>query len=782
MTTQLPPQRTTLKRKSEESWYVPTLDYYIALAISRNDKISTKENLDAANGILSKRTLNYVLKPFGDKADKYLQGDKLPGELREIGIINLIRDRQIGEYLELPYTFTVVVHNAKAVLEHNADIRAKIELLMQQAYVNEVNKIQDSGVPSQNVPDIAKFAEDYSQSWLESRANHALKKVMLHNQENDFEVLRAKNFFYWWSCEEFYTYRYIDGDRVRVESIHPLQAYPIDNGEEFVEDMQGMLIRRFIDFNTFVSTYSNRFTGKQKDLVYQLIQKHNAGMPLDIPAQIYYKDFRDFETRDNVFTDATVDFGNPSRIIEDRMTFVTQKLIKILTYTGSDGVVRETVVDENYELDIDNGDISIEEDYINTIMTGYRFGGNTGLYIAPEEEIVQRRDKNNPSLVKLPYGGKTCIFNGLKRNPIPKRVLPYEALLRLFTLSLERTIAKYRPDFLTMPKSVLEGGEEGDAVGRMFYLKADGTLIYDDELVDLQTVVKGVRVVAGSGAEKYLIAIRELIQDVKRQAMEVANMNNERLGDTPTSATATGAKLNMYQAKVGSNLMIYMFNKSLEKDHNSDVEFTKYAWINGKKGTFVNPLTKKVEEVDVDGIENLESDCGIFMTNSSEEYNKLQQYRQLAFSAGQNGDMVLASESIAGDSVAELRGFVRKHDETTKEFQMNMGQQKAAAQEKLLAMTNEAKAKEYAQEKELLAFKENAETERTIMKINAEAGNKQLDITSRNTFDNLGTEDATKTNLKREEMTQKERLKDKDIQIKREQIKSNEKIAKENKP
>ncbi len=780
MISKLPEQRTTMAAKKEPKWYVPTIDYYIAKAVATNDKTDTVRNLNAANGIIDDESIKYVLKPFGDKTDVYLKGNKLPGELRDVDLITSVKDKQIGEYLELPYRYTIITHNANAVMKHHADIRKQMEKLMQQAYINEVNKVQETGVPSQDVPDLASFAEKYTRAWLEDRATEAMKRLELHNQENNFEVLRAKNFFYWWGCEEFYTYRYIDGDCVRVESISPTQAYPIDNGEEFVEDMEGMLVRTPINFNTFISKYGSKFTGAQKDIVKNLTDKFYSGLPLEITYQMYYKDFRDWENiklqpnQAGVGNAATNIVFNNDQIIEDRITFTTQKLIRILKYVDVSGTIKELPVDEDYEMDPNNGDLEIEEDYVNTLVTAYRFGGDTGLYIEPEEELVVRRDKNNPSKIKLPYGGKNRIFNGLYRNPVPKRMIPYQALIRVYTLAVERTVGKYRSDFVTIPKSVLESGEEADIVGRMFYLKADGTLIYDDSVTDFNTIAQGIRVLPGSGAERYLMAMQQLIQSVRQSAWEMANMNDERAGNTKASATATGTQANLYQAKVGSNLKIFMFNKALEKDHNADIEYTKYAWINGKKGAFINPITNKPEELEVDGLEHLETEYGIFGTNAVDEYNKMEDFRKLAFNAGQNGDSRLAAEAITSTSSSELRKFVEEHDKIEKEFQQSMEQSKNQAIENAAKQAEMTADKDRQSNEKIATMKEEGENYRKQLEITHKLSS---EITANANEYSLSTDDANrrevlehqKLNLKQKDLEQRDRFHKDDMKVKQDQ-------------
>ena len=54
------------------------------------------------------------------------------------------------------------------------------------------------------------------------------------NDVNDFDTKRIQSFFYWWACEEFYTYREVINNEVYTSIISPLEGYPIYNGAQFV--------------------------------------------------------------------------------------------------------------------------------------------------------------------------------------------------------------------------------------------------------------------------------------------------------------------------------------------------------------------------------------------------------------------------------------------------------------------------------------------------------------------------------------------------------------------
>ena len=103
----LPNQRVSKKEKLKEDHYRPTVDYWINKAWSQNNKAETQVNLDAANGIVDDDTYTYVLKPLTYQIDG--QTINIPGEFREVDIITPIKEKNMGEYAQLPYDFYVNV-------------------------------------------------------------------------------------------------------------------------------------------------------------------------------------------------------------------------------------------------------------------------------------------------------------------------------------------------------------------------------------------------------------------------------------------------------------------------------------------------------------------------------------------------------------------------------------------------------------------------------------------------------------------------------------------------
>jgi len=131
MRTQLPNQKVSDKEKQKPEWYIPTCDYLISKAIALNNKIEVKRNLDAANGIVDYETYRYVMNPLSS-SDNTLQN--FPGEIRNVDFITPIKEKNLGEYINLPYVYHVKVNNMDVVMKRTKAVQDEVVRKMQDAY------------------------------------------------------------------------------------------------------------------------------------------------------------------------------------------------------------------------------------------------------------------------------------------------------------------------------------------------------------------------------------------------------------------------------------------------------------------------------------------------------------------------------------------------------------------------------------------------------------------------------------------------------------------------
>jgi hypothetical protein len=773
-----PNQRVTRSEKENESFYKATYDYLINKAIMLNPKQDLTAWLEAANGIISNASIKYLVTPLTDPKDNKAIGE-LPGQIRDTDLVNMVRERNIGEYIGLPYKFTVTVDNADAILKRDAAVAEEVNKLMEQSLINMLNEYytnqdpnaQGTGVQSKEVPDIEKFAKEFIENWVDDRAIDGFHILKLINTANDFDSKRLQCFFYWWACEEFYTYREVINNEVYTSVISPLEGFPIYNDEQFVEDYTGFVIKRKITLSKVKQLYWDKLSKAEQDYVTSLTTNATGNyvasgqmlMSRYMGSEIT-NDFRANQTKEFDITDNTESF-------EEYITiWRTEVPIKIRSFVDSLGIEQEEVVPIEYvQTEIDT---NVREEWIEEVYIGRRFGNETtGVYLKPEPCDVQRYD-NHTMQPKLPVGGKKGILRNILQNPISKRLIPYVIIDRMILLMQERTIAKYQGYIQIVPQSLLNDDLAGTKNQKLFFMKADNMLVYDDTSVDFNTVAQGFRVVGMPEVANYLMTLITLRDKYKAEGLEIANMNSNRLGDVMASTGKGVMQESIYRAALGNVLAITMFNAALERDHNADLDFSKIAYQDEIRGSYFDKESGKGIYVNINLATHKETMYGVHVENSKIDQDKIDMFKQLGFNASQNGDIEAAVDAIALDSIPELRKALKAIAEANRKLQQATEENNSATQ-KYVADAQTARQDSINEVAKYVS--DNAkETAITVAEMKIEA-----DIPTGDDYKFDETDNTDKTALQREQLDFKKNDANAKNQLKDRQMRSTERINNE---
>jgi len=440
--------------------------------------------------------------------------------------------------------------------------------------------------------------------------------------------------------------------------------------------------------------------------------------------------------------------------------------IKVRTFIDPFGTEHEEIVPEDYTM-LEGIDTNLRTEWIEEVYIGKRFGNeNTGIYLKPEPCDVQRYDKHT-MFPKLPVGGKKGILRNIIQNPIPKRLIPYVIIDRLILLQQERTMAKYQGYIQVIPQSMLNPDNTGTTNQKLFYIKADNTLIYDDTLVDFNTVAQGFRVIGMPAVEQYLTALITLRDKYKQEALEIANMNSYRLGDVMASTGKGVMEESIYRAALGNVVMITMFNSALEKDHIADLEFSKIAYQDNIRSSYFDRTSGKHIYIDINLKQHRETDYGCVVENAKIDQEKIDMFRKIAFNASQNGDIDSAVAAVDLDSVPELRQALKEISKANKEFQMAMEAERNAVQK---YVADQATARQDGIN----------ETTRYVADVNAKATIRAAEIRSSDTVEEPTLDDGSKESdlsLKREQLEFHRSDANAKNVLREKQISSSEKLA-----
>ena len=334
---------------------------------------------------------------------------------------------------------------------------------------------------------------------------------------------------------------------------------------------------------------------------------------------------------------------------------------------------------------------------------------------------------------------------------------------------------------LLLPESLIASNSED----KIYKMAADGVLLIDDSEDTNSLKMQQIRLLNANMGD-YITQLTNLMEATKLEAREMVDMNMQRYGDIAQSAGAATTQEAISRSSMGMVILVQMFDEFRKADYNRDLDYCKLAYAEGLDTSYWDELGKR-RFISLDVNTFISSDYSTTVRNDSKELDKIQQLRQWAFSAAQNGDLDMALAAISGDNVSQIKATVQKfmdikrqHEEQMKQMEQMMKQeelqsklQEIAAKGEQDRLTEELK---YAYEMQLKYM----DVDMSLLASNASdesARNRLAAITE----DNKRNLEQQRIQLDREKLMADTYSKAADREVKRHQIDTQLKIAKTNK-
>ena len=793
---QFPKQRVDGSTKRKAEWYCNCIDYIIDAGLSFNDRTETETELNILRGNIPDSFYKKTLNPYNSNNEKY---QRFPATMRNLDIMSDIIRRYVSEYFKGVHEFVVGANNPDIILNKNAKLKEKIGELAQQAFQQEFQKqyqaAQQQAVqqgqdpnsvnPQNSMPDIEQFIKDFNEKYIDDESRQGQDMLDYIRAITKDNIIYLTSFFNFVSLGECYSYCDIRGSKIIKEAVPVLEAYPIPNGNFFVEDHDMFARKMLLSYQQILDMFDNNLTEEDKKF---LETYYSHGSNFHGVTRLSYNQY--FETYSDVcskFTaeerkifksePITVYDGNNNLYEVWHVVWKGQARRGILTYVNEIGMTTTEIVDEDYKLNKEHGDINIEWEYETQVYEGYRIGNRyTAIYPIKARPIAFNREG------KLPYNGIMEILPMMGKFSIIKTITPYQIMRNIFAYHREMVIAKNKMLILLLPESLIAS----DTEDKIYKMAADGVLLVDDSEDANSQKMAQIRLL-NANMGQYITEITNLIEATKQEAREMVDMNMQRYGEIAQSAGAATTQEAISRSSMGMVILVQMFDEFRKADYNRDLDYCKLAYIDGLDTSYWDELGKRrFISLDVNSFVN--SDYSTTVRNDSKELDKIQQLRQWAFSAAQNGDLDMALAAITGDNVSQIKATVTKFNSIKQQHEEQMKQmEQMIKQEEIENKLKEIAAKgEQDRLTEQLKYQYELQLKYVDVDMSMLGDNGSEDNAARNrltalTEQNKANIEQQKIQLAREQMMADAYSKAADRQVKREDIKSKEKIARTNK-
>jgi hypothetical protein len=229
--------------------------------------------------------------------------------------------------------------------------------------------------------------------------------------------------------------------------------------------------------------------------------------------------------------------------------------------------------------------------------------------------------------------------------------------------------------------------------------------------------------------QDYITLLESILDEWER----LSGVSAQRQGVIAPYETKGGSEQAIVQSSYITEDYFSKFAHFEEKELNALLDYSKYAWVNGKSVNYVLPDNSQ-EIARIDGIQHLESEYGVVVSNSGEDMQATQQMKQLAQSMMQNGvpisDVidVLDANSLSGikdkikdaeKSRQELAKAQQEAEQQKEQSELQMKQLELQAEQQKAQMDREKelaieRLKQQQEDEELASEEEQAEKDRDL--------------------------------------------------------------------
>lgn len=659
-----PRQRVSNAEKNKPEWYAGCCDWIIAQGQNIRNSSDLEKKYRVLKGDIPSEFYKKILNPYNATNEKYT---RFPATMRNYDIMKGVIRRYISEYIKNPHDFIVGANNPEVVLARNSKLRQELAFIVQEqiaakiqeSYANWVNQGND---PQQFNPqeqfNIEEFIADFNEKYIDDISAQGQEILNVIRDITEDKLIYSRAYFEWVTFGECYTYTDVIGEKIIKRVVSLRDAFPVPNDNMFVEDYDMFAERRKLTYQQIIDEFDEYLTDVDRKFLedYYALNGHPT-TPLDFATyERFYPDICSrFNKEDRAF------FSKEPNMIRDLNSnlydvwhVVWRGEIRrcIVTYQNQAGFISTRMEEDNYELNFDIGDISMEYIYVPQVYESTRIGCRQyAIYPYKARAIAYNRNG------KLPYNGMNELFPGFGKFSIIDIITPFQVFYNIVAYHREMVLAKNKLNILMIAKSLL-GRVPEDTIYKMI---ADGVLYIDDSEDQGMLRAQQVRFLQNNIGD-YLAQLTSLLADIENTAKMQVDMTPQRYGEIANSAGKGTTKEAIVRGSMGSVIIEYMMDLMRERDYARDMDYSKFAWIDGLDTSYRDDENNlKYVSVDID--KHIYADYVIKAKNSVKEQEKLDQLKQFAFSAAQNGDLTAAVAAIQGDNVAAIVKLINKFND-----------------------------------------------------------------------------------------------------------------------
>jgi len=643
----IPKQRVPLSQKNEQ-WQKNCVDAFINLSkfgISER-RTYLKSLYDYYNGVIDEEDYNYVLKPYGKTRKNF------PSKMRNYPIIKPVIDLLLGEKSKRPLEFTVTVQNSDSISIKEETLKNLMLTNIKAKFLSELAKQGQlpEGMEAEEPPLPKQIQEEFNRSYVDGRAirgQAALNYIMYFTE---FYDKLQKQFFHFLVTGECYSHKGVRRNEPFYEVINPLDIdFDKDPDIDFVEDADWAILRKYAHASTIIDNLGDYLTDDQ---ILQLeTPTHTAAQ-----AYLLYR-AEAAGADDNIYRNRLVEVVT--------VYWKSRKRVGFVMYNDPNTGNQETFdVDEEYKLPKELKDLGakMEWEWVNEVWEGTRIDGL--YYIKMRPYVNQRNSLDDPSICKLPINGRKYSDINSQNVSLISLGIPYQLNYNIYKYRLELAIARSKDIVAQFDINMIPKNWDMDKF--MYYVEGTGIawVDYNKEGIQLSPQHQSVLDMSIKTISQYLT----LLESIMLEWEKLSGVTRQRQGQMGTYEGKATSQQSIVQSSHITEDIFRKFSNFEQRELQGLLDYSKEAWLNGKKATYVMP-DGSFDELDVDPITHMESEYGIFVSDAGKDIDKKQKIEGLAQAAVQNGLPLSAAIAMYdSDSLSQIKDKIIQAEKAQEEL------------------------------------------------------------------------------------------------------------------
>lgn len=681
MSVEFPKQNVLFKNKDDD-WGKHCLE---GLVQSTQFDSDTYESIikyyDAANGALHSEDYRYVTNPYQTKKTQENNDRQFPARLRNLDILGNVRDILQGERRKRPFAHNVTSTNEDSIERYEQAAKEFGKQQKKQILINKLNEygLNEGGEESKPMDDPKAIMEKFQEEWKDERAiqgQHALNYIKEKEEIFDQTQVAWGDYL---AVGRAFSYRGIQNNEPVYEIVPPWELdFGGSENVRFVEDCDWAVRRCKMTKAQIVETFWKEI--EEEDISVDDLERE-TGNTLSRSDQ--------YPMLANQFEESLDNTGGEHTVYH--CVWKSMKKIGILDYQDEMGRDQKMEVSEDFKpAKTDN----ITWYWVNEVWEGYKI--NDDWYLGIQPLPIQRESDYNKAEVKLPYNGVLAVNRGSQNISLIQKGYPYQVLYNIYHYRLEWGIAKNKGKIAMMDISLFPNKDGWSPEDTFYFMDTMNMMLFDGSKAEANNSVMQALKDIDLSFYEFIQSHVDLLNQIRSEWEEMAGISRQRKGDVSPYAGKGATEQAVYNSSTITEEMFAQYESFVRRDLQALLDYSKVAWVDGKRVTYVgnNAIPATYE---IDPVEHMESEYGIFINSSSADTQKFNMLQDIIPTmAQQNVSPSIIAEMIDADNFPSLKRKLEKADEEIDKQQKEA--QQAEQQQKKAEMKQQQQQREHEAE------------------------------------------------------------------------------------